>query len=317
MPSSFLPSIFPSIRDFSNELSVHIRWPKYWNFSFSISSSSEYSRLISLKLDWFDLLAVQGTFRSLLQHHSSKASILWCSAVFMVQFSQPYMTTGKTTALTIWTFVGRVMSLFFNTLSWFVIPLHVSLPCYGKGAYVTQRSYEPCHAGPSKKHSHGKEFWQNMIHWRRESHITPGYLSWEPHELYKRPKKYAIKCHCTFRSVDLCPNDIYIWCENQVVKTDFKSISDDSNLKQFWEPEIKSFHQICFHSQFLFSLHPGTQAIKLGSILYFFPPSLTILIQSNMRICLLNSTWFCSFLTMPLKLNYVDEKLRDLKPDKS
>ena len=96
-----LPSIFPSIRGFSNESSVHIRWPKFWSFSFSISPSSEYSRLISRKIDWFDLLAVQGTFRSLLQHHSSKASILWFSAFFTVQLSQPYVTTGKTSALTI------------------------------------------------------------------------------------------------------------------------------------------------------------------------------------------------------------------------
>ena len=112
--------IFPSIRVFSNESSVHIRWPKYWSFSFSISPSSEYSGLMSLKTDWLDLL-VQGTFRSLLQHHSSKASVPWYSVFFMVQFSQPYMTTEKTIALTIWIFVGRIMSLFFNTLSRFVI----------------------------------------------------------------------------------------------------------------------------------------------------------------------------------------------------
>ena len=104
-PSSPLPSIFPCIRDFSNELAVPIRWPKYRSFSFSISPSNAYSGLISLKSDWFDLFAVQGTFRSLLQHHSSKISILWCSAFFTVQLSQQYMTTGKTTALTIWTFV--------------------------------------------------------------------------------------------------------------------------------------------------------------------------------------------------------------------
>ena len=120
-PLLLLPSIFPSIRDFSNEPSVHIRWPKYWSFSFSVSPSSEYSRLISLKIDWFDLLALQGTFRSLLQHHSSKASILWCSAFFTVQLAQPYVTTGKTTALTIRTFVSRVTSLLFNTLSRFVM----------------------------------------------------------------------------------------------------------------------------------------------------------------------------------------------------
>ena len=119
-PLLLLPSIFSSIRDFSNELFVHIWWPKYWSFSFSISPSSEYSGLISLKIDWFDCLVLQRTFRSLLQHHSSKTSVLWHSA-FTMQLSQPYVTTGKTIALTIRTFVGRVMSLLFNTLSRFVI----------------------------------------------------------------------------------------------------------------------------------------------------------------------------------------------------
>ena len=122
MPSFLLPSIIPSIRDFSNELSVCIRWPKYWSFSFSISPSNEYSGLLSFKFDRFDLPAVQGTPRSLLQHHSSKASILWRSAFFTVQLSKFWdMTTGKTIALTVQTFVGRVMSLLFNTLSRFVI----------------------------------------------------------------------------------------------------------------------------------------------------------------------------------------------------
>ena len=114
------PSIFPSIRVFSNESVPHIRRPKYWSFSFSISHSSENLGLMSLKIDWFDLLAVQGTLKSLLHHHSSKASILWCSAFFIVQLSHPYMTTGKTIALTRWTFVGKVMSLLFNMLSRFV-----------------------------------------------------------------------------------------------------------------------------------------------------------------------------------------------------
>ena len=110
------PSIFPSIKMFSNE-SVHpIRWPKYWIFSFSISPSNEYSRLISFRIDWLDLLAGQGTLKSLLQHHSPKASILWCSSFFTVQLSHPYMTTGKTTALTRRTFVDKVMSLLFNML---------------------------------------------------------------------------------------------------------------------------------------------------------------------------------------------------------
>ena len=116
-----LPSIFPSIRVFSNESSLHIRWPKYWSFSFSISPSNEYSGLISFRMDWLDLFAVQGTLKSLLQHHSSKTSILQGSNFFIVQFSHPYMTTGKTIALTRQTFVGKVMSLLFNMLSRLVI----------------------------------------------------------------------------------------------------------------------------------------------------------------------------------------------------
>ena len=116
-----LPSIFPSIRVFASESVLHIRWPKYWSFSFSISPSSEYSGLISCSIDWFDLLEVQGTLKSLLQHHSSKASIILCSAFFTVQLSHPYMTIGKIIALTGWTFVSKAMSLIFNTLSWLVI----------------------------------------------------------------------------------------------------------------------------------------------------------------------------------------------------
>ena len=116
----FLPSIFPSIRVFSSESALCIRWPKYWSFSFGISPSNEYSRLASFRIYWFDLLAVQETLKSLLQHHSSKASILWQSAFFMVQLSHPYMTTGKTIALTRQTFVGKVMYLLFNMLSRFV-----------------------------------------------------------------------------------------------------------------------------------------------------------------------------------------------------
>ena len=119
-PLLLLPSIFPHIRVFSNESGLHIRWPKYWSFSFSISPSSGYSGLIFSMIDWFDL-AVQRTLKSLLQHQASKASILPCSAFFMVQLSHPYMTTGKTIALTIQTFVSKVMSLLFNTLSRFVI----------------------------------------------------------------------------------------------------------------------------------------------------------------------------------------------------
>ena len=126
MPSNYLilchplflpPSIFPNIRVFTNESVLGIRWPKYWGFSFNISPSNEYSGLISFRIDWLDLLAVQGTLKSLLQLHSSKASILWCSAFFIVQLSYPYMTTGKTIVLTRQTFVYKVMSLLFNMLS--------------------------------------------------------------------------------------------------------------------------------------------------------------------------------------------------------
>ena len=120
-PLLLLPSIFPSIRVFSNESTLCIRWPKYWSFSFSISPSNEHPGLISFRMDWLDLLAIQGTLKSLLQHHSSKASILQCSAFFIGQLSHPYMTTGKTIALTRWTFVGKVMSLLFNMLSRLVI----------------------------------------------------------------------------------------------------------------------------------------------------------------------------------------------------
>ena len=120
-PLLLLPSVFPSIRIFSNESALHIRWSKYWRFGFSISPSNEYSGLISFRIDWFDLFAVQGTLKSLLQHHSSKASILQYSALLMVQLSHPYMTTGKTIALTIQTFVSKLMSLLFSTLSRFLI----------------------------------------------------------------------------------------------------------------------------------------------------------------------------------------------------
>ena len=120
-PLPLLPSNFPSIRVFYSESALHIRWPKYWSFSFSISPANDYSGLISFRIDWFDFLAVQGTLKSLLQHHSSKASILWHSASFMVPLSHLYMTTGKTIALTVRIFVGKVMSLLFNTLSRFII----------------------------------------------------------------------------------------------------------------------------------------------------------------------------------------------------
>ena len=120
-PLLLLLSTFPSIEIFSNESVLCIRWPKYWSFNFSISPSNEYSGLMSFRIDWLDLLVVQGTFKSLLQHHSSKASILWHSTFFIVQLSPPYMTTGKTIALTRWTFVGKVLSLLFNMLYKLVI----------------------------------------------------------------------------------------------------------------------------------------------------------------------------------------------------
>ena len=120
-PLLLLPSVFPCTRVFSNESVLQIRWSKYWSFSFSISPLNEYSELISFRMDWLDLLAVQGTLKSLLQHHSSKATILWCSAFFIVQLSHPYMTTGKTIALTRWTFVGKIMPMLFNMLSRLVI----------------------------------------------------------------------------------------------------------------------------------------------------------------------------------------------------
>ena len=145
MPSShlilgrplLLSPVSPSIRVFSNESTLHMRWAKYWSFSLSISLSNEYSGLISFRMDWLDLPAVQGTLKSLLQYHSSKASILWHSAFFIVQLSHPYMTTGKPVALTRWTFVGKVMSLLFNMLSRLVIALLPRSKCLNFMAEVT------------------------------------------------------------------------------------------------------------------------------------------------------------------------------------
>ena len=128
-PLLLLPLIFPSIRVFSNGSVLPIRWPTYWSFSFSISPSNEYSGLIFFRIDWFDLLAVQGTHKSLFQLHSSKASVLWRSAFFIVQLSHPYMTTRKTIPLIIWTFVGKVISLFFNTLPSFLIAILLRSKC--------------------------------------------------------------------------------------------------------------------------------------------------------------------------------------------
>ena len=136
-PLLLSPSVFPSVRVFSDESVLHIRWPEYWSFSFSISPSDEYSGLISFRMDWVDLLAVQRTLKSLIQHHSSKASILWCSAFFIIQLSFPYMTIGKTIALTRWTFVGKVISLFFNKLCRLVITFIPRSKCLNFMAAIT------------------------------------------------------------------------------------------------------------------------------------------------------------------------------------
>ena len=136
-PLLLLPSIFPSIRVFSSQSALHIRWPNYWSFSFSISPFNDYSGLISFRIDWLDFLAIQGTLKSLLQHHSLKASILQCSAFFIVQLSHPYMTTGKTIALTRWTSVGKVMSLLFNMMSRLVIAFLPRNKCLNFMAAIT------------------------------------------------------------------------------------------------------------------------------------------------------------------------------------
>ena len=143
-PLLFLPSIFHRIWVFSNKLTLPIRWPKYWSCSSSISPSNEYSGLISFRIDWFDFLAVQGILKSLLQHHSSRISILWCSAFFVVQLSHPYMTTGKTIVMTIWAFVGKVMSLLFNTLSSFVTAFLISRLISINSKKRNKTYLEPC-----------------------------------------------------------------------------------------------------------------------------------------------------------------------------
>ena len=139
-PLHLLPSIPPSIRIFSNESTLCMRWPKYWNFSFSISPSNEHPGLVSFRMDLLDLLAVQGTLKSFLQHHSSKVSILWCSAFFIVQLSHPYMTTGKTIVLTRWTFVGKVMSQVFNMLSRLVTAFLLR----SKHLLISETQFWPC-----------------------------------------------------------------------------------------------------------------------------------------------------------------------------
>ena len=181
-PLLLLPSIFPSIRVFSNESALRIRWPKYWSFSFNISPSNEHPGLISFRMDWLDLLAVQGTFKSLFQHHSSKASILWCSAFFIVQLSHPYMTTGKTIALIRWIFVGKVMSLLFNMLSRLVITLYIGLHAYfftcdmGLPRWLSGKQ-SVCKYRRRKR----REFdsWVGKMLWRRKWQPTPVFLHGE------------------------------------------------------------------------------------------------------------------------------------------
>ena len=158
--------VFPSIRVFSNESALSIRWPKYWSFSFSISPSNEYSGLISFRIDWFDLLAVQGTLKSLLQHYNSEASILQYSAFFTVQLSHPFTTTGKTIALTIQTFIGKVMFLLFNVLSRFVLRLLWWLRQKGICLQCRRPRFDP---------------WVRKILWRREWLLTPIFLPGEFH----------------------------------------------------------------------------------------------------------------------------------------
>ena len=174
-----LPSIFPSNRVFSNESLLHIRWPKYWSFSFNISPSNEHPGLISVRLDWLDLLAVQGTLKSLLQHHRSKASILWCSAFFIDQLSHPYMTTGKTIALTTWTFVGK-LSLLFSTLS----RVKAMAPHSSILAWKTPWTEEPGRLQSMGSRRVGHDWVTSLslfpfMHWRRKWQPTPVFLPGE------------------------------------------------------------------------------------------------------------------------------------------
>ena len=162
-PLLLLPSIFPSIRVFSNKSVLHIRWPKYWSFSFSNSPSKEHSGLISFRMDQLDLLAVQGTLKSLLQHHSSKSSILWCSAFFIVQLSHPYMTTGKTIALTRRTFVGKVMSLLFSMLSMLVIAFLPRSKRGGQSQEMESGSPECLHSCLGSRHTWSHQ-WLDRLH---------------------------------------------------------------------------------------------------------------------------------------------------------
>ena len=172
-PLLLLPSIFPSIRVFSNESALHIRWPKYWSSSFNISPTNEHPGLISFRMDCLDLLAVQETLKSLLQHHSSKASILWRSAFFIVQLSHPYMTTRKTITLTRWTFVGKVMPLLFNTLLSLYYTV-LTICSWSQLVYIIQNFYI---------YNHMVFLFYNILinFWRRQWHPTPVLLPGKSH----------------------------------------------------------------------------------------------------------------------------------------
>ena len=223
-----LPSVFPSIRVFSNESALHIRWPKYWNFSFSNSPSNEYSGLISFRIDWFDLLAVQGTLKNLLQHHSSKAWILRCPAFFIAQLSHPYMTTGKTIALTIRTFVGKVMSLLFNMLSRFVITflsrLHKA-KFYVIPLYSHSTLYYPSHSP-----DHTRLYWLAyglVYHGRLSIHHsfwhsgTMKAIKWTNERKFismKSPPPLSVRTNCSFYVLSHFFTDLYSRLSHVIIR---------------------------------------------------------------------------------------------------
>ena len=261
-PVLLLSSILPSIRVFSNESALHIMWPKYWSFSFSISPSSEYSGLISFRTALISLLSKRPS--SLVQHHSSKVSILRCSAFFVVQLSHPYMTTGKTIALTRQIFVSKVMSLLFNRLSrfvtaffprrkyllisWLKSPTTVILePKKMKSTTASPFSPSICHemmgpdlcnsiklwahhAGPPKKKSHGGKLWQNMIYWRREWQTTSVFLPQELHEQYEKAKRYNWKMSPLGRYM----SNMLLQKSRKIAPERMKRLGQSRNDAKFW-----------------------------------------------------------------------------------
>ena len=226
------PSIFPSIRLFSNESVLGIKWPKYWSFSFSISPSNEYSELISFRMDWLNLLAVQGTLKSLLQYYISKASILLSSAFFIVQLSHPYMATGKTIALTRWTFVGRVMSLLFNMLSRLVI---TSLPrneCLNFMAAVTICSDL---GAPQNKVFHCFHCFSIYLPWS-DGPDAMILVFWVLGDTYYCPIFYKFLICWTHRSTHLCANPVHpCW----------KFHNCDTSICQSYPSSTTTHHLLC------------------------------------------------------------------------